>query len=128
MATNYYNAQIGVVDASGNVNVIYPITKATNVDVTSANYGGSSATTVLQTALNNLASALSGKAPTSHASTGTSYGIGNASNYGHVKLTDTYSSVSTSQKAANAIGASAWALQTAYTTLNSNYIIISFII
>ena len=87
MATNYYNAQIGVVDASGNVNVIYPITKADNVDVTSANYGGSSATTVLQTALNNLASAV-----------------------------------------ANAIGASAWALQTAYTTLNSNYIIISFII
>ena len=58
MATNYYNAQIGVVDASGNVNVIYPITKADNVDVTSANYGGSSATTVLQTALNNLASAV----------------------------------------------------------------------
>ena len=31
MATTYNNAQIGVVDASGNLNVIYPITKATNV-------------------------------------------------------------------------------------------------
>lgn len=61
MATNYYNAQIGVVDTSGNVNVIYPITKSTNVDVTSATYGGSSNTTVLQTALNNLTAALNNK-------------------------------------------------------------------
>lgn len=38
MATNYYNAQIGVVDASGNVNVIYPITKAANVDLVATSY------------------------------------------------------------------------------------------
>lgn len=30
------------------------------------------------------------RAPTSHASTGTTYGKGNADNYGHVRLTDTY--------------------------------------
>jgi hypothetical protein len=37
-----------------------------------------------------------------------------------VKLTDTYDTVSTSQKATDSIGASAWALQKAYDTLNSN--------
>ena len=35
-----------------------------------------------------------GKAPNNHASTGTTYGVGNASNYGHVKLTDSISSTS----------------------------------
>ena len=60
------------------------------------------------------------RTPTAHATTSTTYGGGTASNYGHVALTDTYATVSTSQKAANSIAASAWALQTAYTTLNSN--------
>lgn len=34
------------------------------------------------------------KAPTNHASTGTTYGVGNASNYGHVKLSDSTGSTS----------------------------------
>ena len=56
-----------------------------------------------------------GAPPTSHAANATTYGAGNASNYGHVKLSDTYSgTASTSAKAANSIGASQWALQTAY--------------
>lgn len=33
MATNYYNVEMGVVDASGNLNVIYPVTTANNVAV-----------------------------------------------------------------------------------------------
>lgn len=61
------------------------------------------------------------RTPTAHATTSTTYGGGTASNYGHVALTDTYATVSTSQKAANSIAASAWALQTAYTTLNSKF-------
>lgn len=36
----------------------------------------------------NLQTTLDGKAPKSHASTATTYGAGNASNYGHVKLSD----------------------------------------
>ena len=32
------------------------------------------------------------KAPTSHASTATTYGQGNASNFGHVKVSDNYTS------------------------------------
>lgn len=38
--------------------------------------------------------ALSGKAPTSHASSATTYGVGNSSYYGHVKLSDSTSSTS----------------------------------
>lgn len=39
------------------------------------------------------ATALGGKAPTSHASSATSYGVGSADNYGHLKISDTYTSV-----------------------------------
>jgi hypothetical protein len=61
---------------------------------------------------------LGGKAPTSHASSETSYGVGSASNYGHVKLSDTYAS--NVGAAANAIGASQKALYDAYTKAKSN--------
>ena len=50
--------------------------------------GGTGATTAAN-ARTNL-----GAAPTAHASTGTSYGIGTGSNYGHVKLTDSTSATS----------------------------------
>lgn len=66
-----------------------------------------------------LANQISKKAPTSHASTGTTYGIGNASNYGHVKLSDVYTSLVGA--AANAIGASQSALYNAYKTLNDKF-------
>ena len=45
MATTYNNAQIGIVDSSGNVNVIYPITTGANVAIT-ANSNYTSGTTV----------------------------------------------------------------------------------
>ncbi|MBR3240243.1 MAG: H-type lectin domain-containing protein [Oscillospiraceae bacterium] len=38
---------------------------------------------------NKISTDLSGKAPTDHASTATTYGVGNGTNYGHVKLSDT---------------------------------------
>lgn len=63
------------------------------------------------------------RTPKSHAATTTTYGGGNSSNYGHVKLTDTYS-VTTPNASTNGantgIAASAYALQQAYNTLNSN--------
>lgn len=121
MATNYYNAQIGVVDASGNVNVIYPITKASNVDVTSKVYGSGSATTVLQTALDNIVTALGSKAPTSHASAETTYGAGTETNYGHVKLSDEYLNASNYNKAAYSIGASSYAVRKVYSEFNSKH-------
>ena len=57
MATTYNNAQIGVVDASGNLNVIYPITKATNVAYKSTNVDAK--LTSLQSAVDTLNSNLS---------------------------------------------------------------------
>lgn len=61
---------------------------------------------------------LSGKAPTNHASTATTYGAGNASNYGHVKLNDSYT---TSGGAASAsVGASSKAVVDGYNALNGN--------
>lgn len=60
------------------------------------------------------------RTPTSHASTGTSYGIGTASNYGHVKLSDTYDSEVTGGAAANGMAASQKALAAAYDKLNTD--------
>ena len=57
MATTYNNAQIGVVDASGNLNVIYPITKATNVAYKSTNVDAK--LTSLQSAVDTLNSKFS---------------------------------------------------------------------
>lgn len=57
------------------------------------------------------------KAPISHASTATTYGLGTASNYGHVKLSDSYTS---SGGAASAgVAASSKAVYDAYTVLNT---------
>ena len=51
MATNKYNSEIGIVDSSGNLNIIYPITRATNVAYKSTNVD-----TVLTSLSNNKAS------------------------------------------------------------------------
>lgn len=69
--------------------------------------------------LTSMKTGLNGKAPTNHASTGTGYGIGNASNFGHVKLSDTYASKVSSGAAANGMGASQNALYNTYNTLNT---------
>ncbi len=61
---------------------------------------------------------MDGKAPKSHASTATTYGAGNASNYGHVKVSDNYTS---SAGAASAgVAASSKAVADAYAKLNSD--------
>ena len=44
--------------------------------------------------VSSLQSSINGKAPTSHASTATTYGTGTGTNYGHVKLSDSTSSTS----------------------------------
>lgn len=61
--------------------------------------------------------ALNGKAPTDHAATATTYGGGTASNYGHVKVSDSYTS--SDGAAADSVAASSKALSDAYSTLNS---------
>lgn len=59
---------------------------------------------------------LNAKAPTSHASTATTYGKGTASNYGHVKLSDSTSSTSA---ASAGIAASPKAVKAAYDLANT---------
>ena len=51
------------------------------------------------------------KAPLNHASTGTTYGVGDATNYGHLKLSD---SVSSSNSTGNGCAATPKATKTAY--------------
>jgi len=63
----------------------------------------------------DLTAGLSGKAPVGHASSATTYGIGNASNYGHVRISDSYTS---SGGAASAgMTASSAAVYNAYSSL-----------
>lgn len=58
-----------------------------------------------------------GKAPTSHASTANTYGLGSASAYGHVKLSDTYTS--SAGAAANGVCASSKAVNEVYKKFNA---------
>lgn len=55
-----------------------------------------------------------GKAPSSHASTDTTYGVGTSSNYGHLKITDSKTSTATDT------AASAKALKETYDVANGN--------
>ena len=59
---------------------------------------------------------LNAKAPTSHASTAATYGLGTASNYGHLKLSDSTSSTSA---ASAGIAASPKAVKAAYDLANT---------
>lgn len=56
--------------------------------------------------------------PSAHAATSTTYGGATASNYGHVKLSDSYTT--SAGTASSSIGASSKAVYDAYNTLNSN--------
>lgn len=57
------------------------------------------------------------KAPNNHASAATTYGTGDATKYGHVKLTDTYNPEGTPSAAASGVGASQKAVSDAYDDL-----------
>lgn len=63
--------------------------------------------------------------PISHASTATTYGQGNASNYGHVKLSDTYSSSVSGGNAAGGIAASQNALYNLYSGVTDGSIVVN---
>ena len=96
------------VDAKGRVTSISSKTY-TSVDTQYSNPSGNSTITINNT---NKTLALG-----AHASTGTSYGKGDASNYGHVKLSDTYASAVSGGNAAGGIGASQNALYNVYNNI-----------
>ena len=73
---------------------------------------------LLSTKLDEMDASIDKKAPKSHASSATTYGAGNASNYGHVKLSDNYTS--SSGAAANSVAASSKAVADAYAKLNTD--------
>ena len=74
--------------------------------------------TDVQGAIDEIDTKLNGKAPKSHATNALTYGGGTASNYGHVKLSDSYQ---TSDGAASAsVAASSKAVADAYAEINSN--------
>lgn len=60
---------------------------------------------------NSIRKLLNDKAPTNHASSATTYGVGNASNYGHLKLSDSTTSTSSTS---SGIAATPRAVKTAY--------------
>ena len=80
---------------------------------------GNASTT--QVVMGNDSRLTNARTPSSHAANSTTYGGGTSSNYGHVKLTDTYNTQQSSVAAANSVGASAKAVQDAYNALNSNF-------
>ena len=60
------------------------------------------------------------RTPKSHAgSTASTYGAGNTTNFGHVKVSDSYTIVDSAATAANSIAASSYALQSVYNELKS---------
>ena len=63
------------------------------------------------------------KAPNNHASTETTYGVGSSTNYGHVKLSDSYNT-ETPKSANEGVGASQKALYEAYTELRGSILVI----
>ena len=89
-------------------------TYATAVANGSAQYSVGASQAALFNAYNALNNA---KAPNDHAVAATTYGIGTASLYGHVKLSDTYASIISNGAAANGLAASQNALYNAYAAL-----------
>jgi hypothetical protein len=79
-------------------------------------------TSDLKTFVNSTNTNLGGKAPTNHAANTTTYGGGTNANFGHVKLTDSYATVDQNAKAANSVGASAYALQEFYDEFKSSHL------
>ena len=104
-------------DSNGHVTTVN--TKTVTLPSTSVTVDSALSSTSTNPVQNKVVNtALTSKAPKSHASTATTYGAGTASNYGHVKLSDSYT---TSAGAASAsVAASSKAVYDCYTALNSN--------
>jgi hypothetical protein len=92
---------------SGEFSEQYPIgVDGENVDLASGSTLEDKLSSIDKTTT-TLNSSLSLKAPTNHASSATSYGVGSSSSYGHLKITDSYDGSATttaiSQKGAKAL-------------------------
>jgi hypothetical protein len=91
-------------------NMQMAVQNADSINV-SVNPAGTVTVEQINLIVNEIESKINARAPINHAVANTTYGGGNATNYGHVQLSDNYDAVNNNQKAANSVGASAWALQ-----------------
>ena len=106
----------GVLGIKGNAETTY---RTGNVNITPANIGLGNVNNTADSAKSVKYATTAGSAtPTAHASTATTYGKSTGSNYGHAKLSDTYTS--SVGDASSGVAASQKALFDAYSTLNSN--------
>jgi hypothetical protein len=106
----------GVSGIKGNAETTY---RTGNVNITPANIGLGNVNNTADSAKSVKYAATAGSAtPVAHASTATTYGKSTGSNYGHTKLSDTYTS--SVGDASSGVAASQKALFDAYSTLNSN--------
>lgn len=111
----------GVSGIKGNAETTY---RTGNVNITPANIGLGNVNNTADSAKSVKYAATAGSAtPVAHASTATTYGKSTGSNYGHTKLSDTYTS--SVGDASSGVAASQKALFDAYSTLNSNIGIIN---
>ncbi len=83
VTTNGNDVTISTSGGGSDVNVVDNLTSTSTTSALSANQG------------RVLKSAVDGKSATSHASTSTTYGVGTASNYGHVKLVNNLTTTTT---------------------------------
>ena len=117
---SYDNPLFKIMQANGNTTVKGSLTAPTFVGKLTGN--ADTATKATQDSEGNnivdtyaTKTELNTKAPTSHASTATTYGIGTSSNYGHVKLSD---STSTTSGASAGVAATPTAVKAAYDKAN----------
>lgn len=83
------NAAESATTAAGNASSAAASAKATADQAASDVAGANSQIAQLSSSIDTINGQLPGKAPTMHSSATSEYGLGNAANYGHVKLTDT---------------------------------------
>ncbi len=91
MVNGFLSSKLNADDDGKNINVTF--TEATvDADIVSGESHGTlfgkikKRFSTIATTLTNINNALNGKAPTNHASTAATYGVGTTTNYGHVKL------------------------------------------
>lgn len=113
--------KINDIDSSGSVSnataSVYGLVKLS--DTYTSKLSSGAAADGVAASQNALYNAYANRAPISHRSSATTYGVGTSSYYGHVKLSDTYATSVTNGTAANGMAASQNALYGAYNALNT---------
>ncbi len=117
--SNYNLHKIDLTDAPPDITVLNPNWDTIDSTMKTLDTGVSdakSAASTAQTAATNAQSTADGKAPKSHASSDTTYGVGTDTNYGHLKLSG---SVSSTLDTTGGTAATPGAVKSAYDLANT---------